>query len=212
MGKTEIRDTLFGDLPLAAWPPASAAAANENPWRMFVDARQALAAGRRSDAADAWQRILAMDDLESRHYLQAWHFLRELGVLPALDRTKVLLGIVVEVGMERGLDLLAAYVDHTARYFNFSGSYVIWERPDESLDGQIDALLAAGQELLQQIGPWTEPRPPAPRSGQLRINLLSPAGLHFGQGPLAALATDPLARPTFDAATALMQRLIARQR
>lgn len=54
------------------------------------------------------------------------------------------------------------------------------------------------------------PRLPAPRTGQVRINLVSPAGLHFGQAPYQALAADPLAQQTMRAALALMQALVAR--
>jgi hypothetical protein len=122
----------------------------------------------------------------------------------------MMLGAVIEVSMPSGLDLLAAYADHTARYFNYSGRAVIWEHPDESLDPLTDALLAAGARILQAIAPWPGPRPAAPPAGRVRINLLSPAGLHFGEGPMQVLGADPFAKPTFDAATILMQELIRR--
>jgi hypothetical protein len=208
--KQGIRDTLFGDLPLNAFPPPGADGQMQEPWLSFVRARKALAAGAVSAAVDIWRRIAAMRDLESRQYAQAWHFLRMHGVEPSADLAKTLLGVVVEVSIGGGLDMIAAYADHTARYFNFSGAGVIWERSDDSLDPAVDALLETGRQVLQQIGPWTEPRPPAPPPGHMRLNLLSPAGLHFGQGPIATLAADPLAKPAVDTATALMQLLIKR--
>ena len=205
----EIRDTLFGDLPLEAWPPGNGPGGE--PWQSFVAAREAVAAGRMDDAIAAWQQVSTMPRLESRHYAQAWHFLRAQGVQPPADRAKQLLGVVLEVPMENGLDLLAAYPDYSARYYNYTGAGEIWDRPDPSLDPLIDDVLRAGQQILNAIGPWEEARPAAPPAGQLRINLLSPAGLHFGQGPFNDLAADPLAKPAVEAGTALMTRLTSRR-
>jgi hypothetical protein len=84
----------------------------------------------------------------------------------------------------------------------------VWERPDGSLDGPIRDLLRAGEEVLPTIGPWLKPRPPAPAPGQIRINLLTPSGLYFGQGPLKEMRADRRAQPVVGAATDLMQRLI----
>jgi len=119
-------------------------------------------------------------------------------------------GVVVEVGMLKGLDLLAAYPDHSARYYNFCGAGVVWEHPDTSLDSLIDELLAASEQVVKQIGPWDEKRPPAPPTGQMRISFLTPSGLHFGQAPMQALTSDPLGGRVVQLATTLMQELIAK--
>ena len=205
-----IRDTLFGDMPLEAWPSVSAALTEQEPWCFFIHAREAIAAGRVADAIPIWRLITEMAGLESRHYLQAWHFLRAHGVKPSTVKAKVLLGVVVEVAMYGGLDLLAAYPEYTARYYNYSGSGVVWDRPNNTLDSYINALLLGGEKVLQAIGPWEQQRPPAPPPGHLRINLLAPAGLHFGQGLFQAFAADAMAKPVVDAATTLMQQLVAR--
>jgi hypothetical protein len=203
-----IRDTLFGDLPLSEWPPADSSGAEHEPWNSFVLAREALAGDRRTEAITLWRQIAGSAGLESRHRLQAWHFLRAYDVQPTEGEAKALLGVVLEVPMHGGVDLLAAYPERTARYYNHSGAGVVWERPDASLDGPIDTLLHAGQRVLNAIGPWREPRLPAPPDGQVRLNFLSPAGLHFGQGAFEVLANDPMASPVINAGTALMQRLI----
>jgi hypothetical protein len=205
-----IRDTLFGDMPMNDWPPISAPTQDLEPWKSFVLARQAMEAGRTGEAGDYWKSITETPNLESRHYLQAWHFLRQQGITPPQDQEKKLLAIVVEYTLDAGLDLVAAYPEHTARYYNHSGAGVIWEHPDPSLDPAIDALLHAGQQVLNQIGPWDKPRPAPPPKGHIRLNFLSPAGLHFGQADFEVLARDPLAQPTIQAATALMQALIAK--
>jgi hypothetical protein len=46
--------------------------------------------------------------------------------------------------------------------------------------------------------------------GRARVSLISPAGLHFGEGAMHVLAADPMGKPTFNTATVLMQALIAR--
>jgi len=134
--------------------------------------------------------------------------LRELGDKPPQGREKEVLGVVVEIGMPKGLDLVAAYRDHRARYFNYSGAGVLWERRDDSLDGLIDELLQAGTQVAQAIGPWTKPRPPEPKNGTARINLLTPSGIHLGQGPVEALSQDAMGGPILSAAFGLMKRLV----
>jgi hypothetical protein len=44
----------------------------------------------------------------------------------------------------------------------------------------------------------------------VRINLLTPSGLHFGQGAFEVLASDPMGGPVIGSATRLMQELIAK--
>ena len=204
-----IRDVLFGDLPFSQWPNESATDAHGEPWLSFVQARDQLNSGDKENSKQTLRRILETANLESRHYLQAWHFLRELGESPSDDEAKRLYGVVVEVTLDEGLDIVAAYADHTARYFNYSGAAVVWERPNESLDQPIDSLLEAGKVVADQIGPWKEARPAAPPKGQVRISMLVPSGLHFGQGPFDALSKDPLGGPVIAAAMQLMQSLIA---
>jgi hypothetical protein len=203
-----IRGILFGDLPFSQWPNESSTSVDGEPWLSFISARHQLADGNQEIAKQTLRRILEMPDLESRHYLQAWHFLRESGESPTDGDAKRLYGVVVEVTLDEGLDIVAAYADHTARYLNYSGAAIVWERPDESLDQAIDSLLAAGRMVAAQIGPWEGPRPPAPPKGQVRISMLVPSGLHFGQAPFDALSGDPLGGPVIVAAMQLMQSLI----
>ena len=166
----------------------------EEPWITFAAAPDA---GHRPDfRRDRFVvRIAVMPGLESRHYAGHGISSAPLGVQPSPEIAKTMLGVVVEVGMQSGVDLLAAYPDHTARYFNFSGRAVVWEHPDTSLDGFIDAVLSAATPILQAINPWPNPRLAPPNTGFARINLLSPAGLHFGHGPMAMLGSTTSPNP-----------------
>jgi hypothetical protein len=204
MQPPDIRDTLFGDLPLDSW---AAQGPGVEPWLSFASARDDLARGNGQGAVATLCMIAQMQGLESRHYAQAWHLLRGLGVQPPPHLQKELLGVVVEVAMDGGVDLLAAYADRSARYYNFSGSGVVWERPNPSLDPLIDALLDAGRAIVVHIGPWEGPRRPPPTAGQVRLNMLTPGGLCFGEGPFEALSGDPMGGRLIHAATELMQGL-----
>lgn len=203
----EVRDTLFGDMRLRDW--AGHAGPGE-PWASFAEAYASLQTGDRSNAIAKLLSIAERAGLESRHYLEAWHSIRELGGDVPAAKAKLLYGVVVEVTLDEGLDLLAAYADHTARYYNYSGAAIFWEHPDDSLDNLIDAVIAAGRHVAAQIGPWDKTRPPPPPKGHARISMLTPSGLHFGQASITALAADPLGGPVFQAATSLMQVLIGK--
>jgi hypothetical protein len=206
-----IRETLFGDMPISAWIGLGQNHPGE-PWSSFSRARDFLESGREQQAAEQLQGITQMDGVESRQVLQAWHFLRQLGVAPPQNGAKLVYGVVVEVGMEAGSDIVAAYADHSARYINYSGAAIIWEHPERSLDGMIDALLGAGASIIHRIGPWDGARPGAPASGEARISMLTPSGLHFGQAPYEALAADEMGSPILKAALDLMQALIERSK
>jgi hypothetical protein len=202
-----IRDTLFGDMSLADWTNGSGAG---EPWTSFESAGRLVTSGRSEEALAVLHAITRMPDLESRHYLEAWTALRGLGAMPPAGIAKQVLGVVVEVGLQDGVDLVAAYRDLSARYYNYSGAGVVWERPDESLDLAVTSLLAVGQKVADAIGPWDGPRPPAPTNGLVRINMLTPSGLLFGQAEFGALAADPLGGQVVAKAMTLMQALIGK--
>ena len=199
----EIRETLFGDKSIKEWGSHTG-----GPWDHFAQAKFQWENGQKKEAIAALNRVIEMPSLESRHYLQAWHFLRQLGQYPPEEKAKKVLGIVVEVPMQGDWDLLAAYADHSARYYNFAGGGIIMDAPDEEIVGIIDNLLKAATVVVSIIGPWGKSRPPAPPAGYLRLNFLTPSGLHFGQGPFDVMCREPLAEPVFILATALMQALI----
>jgi hypothetical protein len=202
-----FRTLIFADTPAAAWG-ADQGVDSPAPWNHFARAREALQAGRSADAIAAWQKVIAIPDLDSRHYLQAWHLLRSQRVLPPSETAKTVLGVVVEAGLDEGIDIVAAYADLSARYINFSGASIIWEHPDSSLDSVVRNLLQASSAVVQRIGPIDGPRPGLPGRGNFRLNFLTPLGLHYGEGPMGAMQKDGLAGPVVAAALELMSSLI----
>lgn len=206
-----IREFLFGDVPVMEWPRPDAPHRQEQPWAPFAAAQDAYRRQAPPAAIAALQQVLATPGQESRQYLQAWHFLRALGVEPPLTEGRRVLGVVVEVSLPEGLDLVAAYADLSARYFNHSGAGVVWEKGTDLAGSPIQHLLAAGQAMANVIGPWLEARRAAPPVGHVRINALTPSGLYFGEAPFNTLAQDPLGGPVVAWGQALMQALIDAQ-
>ena len=202
-----VREVLFGDVPVLEWPRPDALHRQQQPWAHFAAAQDAYRSGDTAAAMASLQQVLDTPGLESRQYLQAWHFLRTLGVAPSADEARRVLGVVVEVSLPEGLDLVVAYADLTARYYNHSGAGVVWEMNTDLAGTPIQNLLAAGQTVANVIGPWHEARRAAPPTGHVRINSLTASGLYFGEGPFDVLSNDPLASPVIAGGLALMQAL-----
>lgn len=200
-----VRDTLFGDRPIDDW-----GAHTGGVWDHFAQARQAIANREPQRAIAALQAVIATPGLESRHYMQAWHCLRQLGVAVPPGREKELFGVVLEVPVEGGLDLLAAYADGSSRYYNYTGAGEVMDAPDDAIRALTERLLEAGRATVSLIGPTGEPRRGPPGPGMIRLNFITPAGLHFGQGPFEAIQADPKGGPVIAAAIALMQALVER--
>src|SRR5262249_34989661 len=91
-----------------------------------------------SENADAAKlKMLINDDsIESRQRLLAYHLLAKNGV----ETSTELIGVIIEVGMSDGLDVLAVYEDGTARYINHSGKMIIWDGSTDDSNDLVDHL------------------------------------------------------------------------
>lgn len=148
-------------------------------------------------------RLAADTTTESRIRALAFRSLRALDALPG---ELPLLGVIVEVGLAEGLDVLAAYADGRVRYLNHAGGSTVIEAP-EVVASQVGALLVAAEPVAMAIGPWLEARRPPPGTGVLRLSFLVGDELRFGEGPTDVLARDPMGGPVFAAASRLLLRL-----
>lgn len=199
--------TLYGDLPLDAWPTGDDL--TDEPWGSFVRARRHLDDGDQDLAVRAWVGVTMGTHLEARHRLQAWHFLRSIGVHPDATIAAEVWGVVAEVAVDDGHDLLAAYDVGGVRYLNHAGGVTIVEDLSADAGVALARWLAAAQQLAGHIGVWTEPSRPALAVGDSRMTMLTPGGLRFGQGPDDVLRADAMAGPLFSAATALLIAVLA---
>lgn len=193
----QLLDIWYADAPIAEWSAP-----------IFDDAKRLAAAGKTQDAALALHEILNGNGLGAIFRLQAWNGLREMGYWPASEIEKELCGVIIEVGMDEGLDVLAAYADGSARYLNYSGKLIVYEGGPGPVAGCAAALIAACEPIVQRIGVWEQARPASPGSGAMRLSMLTPSGLHFGQASMGALSGDALSGPAVQAGVELMTALI----
>ena len=115
--------------------------------------------------------------------------------------------MIVEVGLDGGLDVLASFNDGTARYINQTGKILIWATTDKASMELTEKLFSEGLQVIGQIGPWDKPRRPCPGKGTVRVYFLVSDGLYFGEGPMNDLFSDPLAGPVLNTAAGLMKYL-----
>lgn len=142
---------------------------------------------------------------EARVRVLAYNRLREMGEPVS---AKVLLGVVVEVGLDDGLDVMAAFVDGETRYINHTGRMSFFVGSTHVVEAQVQAVIAAARPVVAQIGPWNGVRLPPPPRGMARLSFLVSDGLYFGQGPFTDLLRDPMAGPLLVATQSLLQRVV----
>jgi hypothetical protein len=124
-----------------------------------------------------------------------------------------LLGMVVEIGMDHGLEVLASYPNGSHRYINQLGSILIWEATeDQEMQELTSRLFAEGLRIMNQIGPWDQARRPAPTLGMARISMLGSDGIYFGEAGVNQLFRDPLAAPALQTATQILRLLVQKGR
>lgn len=116
----------------------------------------------------------------------------------------VVLGVVVEVPLEGGLDVLAAYADGRVRYINQSGKLAFFEGGPPGVEASAKELVSASTHLVSRIGPWDGARRPPPVKGNIRMTFLVSDGLYFGEGSFKAMEADPMAGPLVQKATQLL--------
>ncbi|HTD22135.1 MAG TPA: hypothetical protein VK738_05755 [Terriglobales bacterium] len=171
---------------------------------LFCDNPEAFSATLLAENAnDTELRAIAEDESqESRLRMRAYNRLREKKELvPA----KKLLGVIIEVGLENGLDVLAAFPDGRARYINYSEKMSIFEASPPEVQTKIRKLLDASQPVVERIGPWEKARLAPPPMGTIRMTFLVSDGFYFGQGPLNVMQRDAMAGPVITAGVELLQ-------
>ena len=142
---------------------------------------------------------------ESRIRLLAcdWLRARRQGVPP-----RVLLGVVVEVSLERGLDVLAAYADGRVRYINQTGRVAVFEVGPPPIVAKAREVVASAEPAIEQLALSTAPRRPPPTNGAVRITLLASDGRYLGEGPFEQVEREPTAAPIIRHASELLQLVV----
>jgi hypothetical protein len=153
-------------------------------------------------------RAIADDrDEESRVRMLAYNWLHE-NAQPVPP--KETLGVVIEVPLEQGLDVLAAYADGTVRYINHMGSISVYESHPAEIAAQAKEIVATAQSMVIQQPAGTRRRQAPPTLGDVRLTALVSDGLYVGQGAFEAIATGKQTAPVLQGAQKLLD-LIVRQ-
>lgn len=152
------------------------------------------------------QSIIDDPAMDPRIKIFACNKLRAGGHIPA---KKELYGVIVELGLDDGTDVLATFSNGTARYINQSGKMIVWESTnDETASKLIADIFRSSREAINKMGPWDKPRKPQPQKGMARITYLVSDGLYFSEGPGNVLFADPISAPPLANASALLMFLL----
>lgn len=189
-----LHEPMFCDRPELYRPTAPGSAA---PWQalLFNPAADTTAVRALADDATADSRVRAL----------AYGWLRQRGA--AVPRGE-LLGVVFEIVVNGGLDVLVAYGDGRLRYLNHAGGVAV-------IDALTPALRAAWQALIDHARPAAE-RAPAwlrqgaapPGPGGARLVFLRSDGLHARQGRFDELQRDPATGPVLLAGAQMLAQIV----
>jgi len=94
-----LRDSLLANEPLEKVATYGQSQSGDSHWSRFAAAHQASLKGDHDTAIQQLRRVIRMEGLEARIYLQAWHSLRALGEPAPPDMARTIHGVVVEVGL-----------------------------------------------------------------------------------------------------------------
>ena len=118
--------------------------------------------------------------METRVQLWVWSCLRELDENPEPKSGHEVLGAVLEMPSGGAYDTLAAYVDGTARYLNFSGAAIFWDAPDPSIKSLcqrfVDSTVPASNQAIPRLSLAL------PKSG-VQVTLLTRSGIYVIAAP-----------------------------
>lgn len=154
---------------------------------------------------DEVERIAKDETEESRVRILAFNYLRSKNVKVP---TGQVLGVIVEVPLDGGLDTLAVFADGRMRYINHSEKLAIFEATPATMENDRARLMRAAAEAAARIGPWDKPRRPAPVKGNVRLTFLASDGLYFGEGPFSAIQQDPIGGPVLTSASELLMKIV----
>ena len=128
-----IRQKLFANQTLKEQAKQAKLDGTDSPFQRISDASKLVDEGKTNEAISKLQGVLQMQPLETRIELWTWTGLRELGQKPEQKAATEVLGVIIEVPMQDGYDTLSAYADGSARYLNYSGRAIFWDKSDATI-------------------------------------------------------------------------------
>ncbi|MDF2383796.1 hypothetical protein JMG10_20110 [Nostoc ellipsosporum NOK] len=150
--------------------------------------------------------IVDNPDLSTPRRLLAY---KQLAAEGAAVGARELLGVIVEIGMDGAVEIVAALEDGTVTIISPKGQVIQLKDPDVVSDEYADPLLDAA---IVAVNKWPAAKPPRqrpPAEGSARISLLVADKVHIKQGSFMELEADATAGPILQHAAALLQWLIS---
>lgn len=176
-------------------------------WYHIVGAFARYKAGRMLEAKTELRRVADMQSVDSLITLWAWNTLRAWGQLPDDDIAQKVLGVVMEVGLDRGMDVMAAYEDGTSRYVSKTGSMIVWDDHGDHNNDLARKIVAAAQAIVNQLPASTAEA--VTSTGKVQFSVLTVGGIRGIIAPMNELSrAASLLSPLFNASKELLISLI----
>jgi hypothetical protein len=130
-------------------------------------------------ARNSVRQIFSLPDLEIGLWLLAWSMLRELGDQPEAQIANEVRGVIVEMGVEGTVVVVAGFADGMSRLWFVSGG----GGPIGSADGFPKETLIAAKNMVSAAQPLVSTFPlekdrQLPKQGRIRFALLTAGGIH----------------------------------
>lgn len=149
---------------------------------------------------------LAFNEGEETHIrIQAFQKMRQQQ-LPV--PYKLLLGVIIEVGLGEGLEILSVYTDERVRYISAEKRLAVVETPTPALEQLIHKLLQDANTYMKDLSPCHSPRHQPPSYGCARFTFLASDGIYVGEGEFKHLQEIPQAADLIDDALNLLHEII----
>jgi hypothetical protein len=116
-------------------------------------------------------------------------------------------GVLLEVPLPDGLEVLAAYTDGAVRYLDRDGRATVYDHGPPDVRELAAEAVDHAQARALRLPPWNGSRLPPPRVGDVRVSVLGSDGLRFVQGTFASLQKDPDTAALVSSAARLLRRL-----
>ncbi|MBM3766595.1 MAG: hypothetical protein FJW32_14495 [Acidobacteria bacterium] len=111
--------------------------------------------------------------------------------------------VILEVGLDVGVDVLAAFAGGRARFLSHTGDISMWEGGDGPAARLIAETLEHAKTIAQTVAEPHSGRLTAPEDGTIRISVFTGAGVHRAHGPIDGFNDHPV----FNAAVDMMNEL-----
>jgi len=153
--------------------------------------------------------IVDNPDLSTPRRLLAY---KQLAAEGAAVGARELLGVIVEIGMDGAVEIVAALEDGTATVISPKGKVLQLTDRDEISDEYVDPLLDAAIVAVNKWPAQKMPRQRPPSEGSARISLLVADKVHTREGSFMELEEDATAGPVLEHAASLLQWLTSDHR